>query len=203
METKTRDNPSQSDSTRNSPKHTKKILIIQSASRVFKKALDSLQSEFPEAAFTILTANPNEIRECLDGIANYQILPLPLGKRVSIFSFGIEKRKQLRGHNFDLAVVLYNIEKGWGYANVESLAWSTGANEIRGYFPSGTFKCLHASHILKNTLREQTAIGWVALNILTALFQIVLIGFSMAGEAVYRRLFSKMALRTKPEGSTK
>ncbi|QPJ60429.1 MAG: hypothetical protein G3M70_00405 [Candidatus Nitronauta litoralis] len=202
METKTRDTPDLSNPVRNSKLRPKKILIIQSASRVFKKTLESLRNEFPEATFTILTAHPDEMKDSLVGSADYQILPLPEGKHISIFSYGIGKRKYLHEQNFDLAAVLYNIEKGWGYANVESLAWSTGAKEIRGYFPAGTFKHLTLSQIFKNRLREQTAIGWVALNILTAFIQLVIVGFSMAGEAGYRRIFAKRSSSTKPKGSS-
>ena len=109
-------------------------------------------------------------------------------------------RKQLREQNFDLAVVLYNIEKGWGYANVESLAWSTGAGEQRGYFPNGSFKHLTLGNLLKNTIREQTALGWVALNIITAVFQLIIFGSAMAGEALYRRVFSKTPLKPRTNG---
>lgn len=203
MEAKTRDTANPSDSARNSARGGKKILVIQSASRVFKKTLESLQSEFPGSTYTILTAHPNEVKESLNENTDFQTLPLPLGKRISCFSYGNEKRKQLREQNFDLAVVLYNIEKGWGYANVEMLARSTGAREIRGYFPSGGFKQLSSTQILKNIIREQTAIGWVILNILTALAQIVMVGILMTGEAVYRRVFSQWSFSAKPKGNKK
>ncbi len=201
MKTKIRDTASHSNPTFISSERPKKILIIQSASRVFNKALSSLKEEFPNASFTTLTANPDGVKKDLSGNAVHQILKLPKGKRISIFSYGFEKRKQLRQQNFDIAVVLYNIEKGWGYANVESLAWSTGAGEQRGYFPNGSFKHLTFGNLLKNSIREQTALGWVALNIITAVFQLIIFGSAMAGEALYRRVNSKTPFKPRTDGS--
>ncbi len=163
------------------------ILIIQSASRVLKKTLASLKQEFPEASFSILTAQPGSTL-ALSGDPTIRVLPLPADRRISLFSYGIKKRQQLRQQNFDLAIVLYNTQNGRGYANVESLAWSTGAKELRGYFPDGSYSPLSKSGILKNSLSEKTAVGWVALNIITAVLLLAVTGIYMAGEAVYRRL---------------
>ncbi len=190
METKTQSTTSPATPDEQKGACPKNILVIKSASRVFNKVLDLLRAEFPKASFTILTANP-EAMQNLKAFRVHHILPLSAGRRISLFSYGIKKRKHLRQQNFDLAVVLYNIEKGWGYANVESLAWSSGANELRGYFPNGSFKPLTAGAILKNTLREQTALGWVALNIVTAVLQLIVFGVGMAGEALLRRILSK------------
>ena len=89
---------------------------------------------------------------------------------------------------FDLVAVLYNIEGGWGYSNVECLAWSTHANKIRGYFPDGTYRDLSAGAIVKHYLKERTALGWVILNIVTAVFQMILFGLAMTAESLWRRV---------------
>lgn len=187
MTSQTADKIKSPTSTSKTDQPSQRILVIQSASRVFKKALASLKQEFPEASFSILTAQPGSALT-LSADPAIRVLPLPADRRISMFSYGIKKRQQLRQQKFDLTVVLYNIENGRGYANVESLAWSTGAKELRGYFPDGSYKSLSTSGILKNALSEQTAIGWVALNTITAVFMLMVTGVCMAGEAAYRRL---------------
>ncbi|MCA9483290.1 MAG: hypothetical protein KC553_06115 [Nitrospina sp.] len=172
-----------------------RILVIRSASRTYPKALAALRQEFPNARFTILTENPGALKE---GEEIETLIPLPPGRRISWFSFGPAKRLDLRRRKFDLAAVLYNTAQGRGYANVESLAWSSGAKAVRGYFPDGGFRCLSGGAVFRNTVTEQTALGWVALNLVMTSILLLVFTVLMAGEAVIRLFQRKPSPRRQP-----
>jgi len=173
-------------SSRVSSNATPRILLIRSASRVLPRTLKALRREFPEASLTVLA--PPSVRASLlaePGVDT--VLPLPEDRRISLGSYGWKARRALRRHRFDLAVVLYNVDHGWGYANVETLAISCGAREVRGYFPDGTFCRLDGRQVLRHALRERAAIGWVILNVLAAAAQLAVFGAAMLAEAGWRR----------------
>lgn len=175
----------------------KNILIIRSASRTFPKALAALKQEFPNARFTVLTENPETLKGSVD---IESVLALPPGKRISWFSFGPGKRAELARQQFDLAVVLYNVPEGRGYANVETLAWCSGAREIRGYFPDGGFRPLPGAAIFRNFAKEQTAFGWVVINFIMTVALLLVFTVIMAGEALLR-LFKKPITRHRPDST--
>lgn len=172
--------------TRVSSGATPRILLIRSASRVLPKTVQALRREFPEASFTVLA--PPSLHASLRAEAGVdRVLPLAENRRISFWSYGWKARRALRRHRFDLAVVLYNVDHGWGYANVEMLALSCGAREVRGYFPDGTFCRLGGRQVLRHALRERAAFGWVILNGLAAAVQLIVFGAAMGVEAAWRR----------------
>lgn len=164
-----------------------RILLIASASRPFTRTLANLKKEFPEALVTVL-APPNLLQGLRQDPRIEALLALPAGRRVSWFSFGPLKRQDLRRRKFDMAVCLYNTEHGLGYANINFLAWCTGASTIRGYFPDGSFHRMTLSKIIRRYAKERLAWGWVGLNLAAALVQLTVFGLAMILEAACRRL---------------
>ena len=163
-----------------------RVLIIRSASRTFSRALESLKQEFPDGSLTVL-ASPEAVPALRQEPRVQAVWPLVRSGRMGPGSVDRKTRRRARRLGFDVVAVLYNRDEGRGYGNVERLAWSLGAREIRGYFPDGSFRRLTGRDILGHSLREGTTFGWVALNVLAAGFQLVLFGLAMGWVALKQR----------------
>ena len=168
---------------------THNILIIRSATRVFNPTLQSLKKEFPNSKITVLA--PESVRESLEQDSMIdEVLPLKTGGRMSVFSYGLSRLRELRERNFDLAVALYNIEQGRGYSNIDMLAAASGARQVRGYNSKGTYVDLSGVGIFKKFLRERMSGAWVVINCLATVVLFFTITLGLVAEWCYRKLFA-------------
>ncbi len=119
--------------------HQKKILVIRSATRILTQTLVSLREEFPGCHITVLVMQSAKESMEQDSLAD-EVLVVPNQRRISVSSYGKNNIRQLQEKKFDLAIVLYNIDHGLGYSNVDLLACSIKAKSVRGYNSKGTFK---------------------------------------------------------------
>ena len=117
----------------------KKILVIRSATRILNKTLVLLREEFPGCHITVLVAQSAKESMEKDSLAD-EVLTIPDHRRISVSSYGKNNIRQLQEKKFDLAIALYNIDHGLGYSNVDLLACSIKAKNVRGYNSNGTFK---------------------------------------------------------------
>ena len=167
---------------------TERILIIRSATRVFNKTLEALKSEFPESQIAVLTPEINQENLEADPLVD-EVKVFPANKRMGILSCGGKMIRELRSRQFDLAVSLYNVERGIGYSNIDLLAWVVKPKAIRGYNSKGTFVSLTGYAILEKMIQEKTSGLWIIANFVAtvALFSFITMG--IMGEWLFRKLF--------------
>ena len=164
------------------------ILVIRSATRILNQTLLSLKEEFPDCKITILA--PQSAREAVehDPLVD-EVLTIPNQRRMSIANYGRENISRLQGRKFDLAVSLYNIDHGLGYANIDRLACASNAKEVRGYNPKGAFVKLDSAKARRKSVMEKTTFFWLAINYATTALLCFIITLAMIGEWGVRKLF--------------
>nr|NIQ01150.1 hypothetical protein [Nitrospinaceae bacterium]NIR55179.1 hypothetical protein [Nitrospinaceae bacterium]NIS85603.1 hypothetical protein [Nitrospinaceae bacterium]NIT82449.1 hypothetical protein [Nitrospinaceae bacterium]NIU44662.1 hypothetical protein [Nitrospinaceae bacterium] len=159
------------------PPPVRNILVIRSATRILNATLESLKREFPEARISVLAQEPAQ-----DSTARIpavdEVISTGNSRRMGIFNLGSASLTALRQRRFDLAVALYNVDHGLGYANIDRLAWAVRPRFIRGYNPKGKYVSLTGASIWKKSLLEKTTLVWVALNGLatSVLFLMITLG---------------------------
>lgn len=184
--------------------NAKKILIIRSAARVFNPVLESLKREFPESKIAVLAPEPAAEFLLQDPRVD-EVLPLKARGRMSAFSYGVGNIQRLRDREFDLAISLYNIERGTGYSNIDLLAWLSGAREVRGYNCKGSFVDLAGSGILAKYFREKMSAVWVGINCLVTAVLFFLITLGLVFEWCFRKVSQRNndpAARVAPKRKT-
>mgnify|MGYP003958884543 CR=1 FL=1 len=131
------------------------ILVIRSATRILNQTLISLREEFPDCKITVLV--PQSVQEAVaqDPLVD-EVLTIPDQRRMGVSSYGKKNIVRLQEKKFDIAVSLYNIDHGLGYANIDRLAFATKAKEVRGYNPKGTFVKLDSSKVTRKSIQEKT-----------------------------------------------
>jgi hypothetical protein len=164
------------------------ILVIRSATRILNQTLLSLRGEFPDCRITVLA--PQSAREALaqDPLVD-EVLTIPDQRRMSIYSYGRENVFRLQEKKFDLAVSLYNIDHGLGYANIDRLACVAKAKEVRGYNPKGTFAKLDSAKAMRKSIIEKTTFFWLGINYATTAILCLIITLALIGEWGVRKLF--------------
>ncbi|MEC7641857.1 MAG: hypothetical protein VYC17_06850 [Nitrospinota bacterium] len=166
------------------------ILVIRSAARVFNPTLASLKEEFPGSKVAVLAHESVAPMLSQDPMVD-EVLPLKSQERISAFKYGPENIRSLRTRKFDIAVSLYNIERGLGYSNIDFLAWMSGAEQLRGYNCKGGFVILTRNSIIKTYFREKMSTVWVVLNFLATIILFFLIALGMIFEWGFRKLFKQ------------
>jgi len=164
------------------------ILVIRSATRILNQTLLSLREEFPDCRITILVPESAQQAVAQDPLVD-EVLTIPDQRRMSVSSYGRENIARLRGKKFDLAVSLYNIDHGLGYANIDRLACASKAKEVRGYNSKGTFVKLDSAAVRRKSLAEKTTFVWLAANYLATTLLFVIITLALIGEWGIRKLF--------------
>ena len=171
-------------------KESKRILIIRSATRVFNPTLEALKIEFPDAHITVLAPESNSAFLEKDPKVN-TVISLPVKNRMGIFWCGRNLINKLRSQKFNLAVVLYNVEIGVGYSNIDLLAWFIKPDEIRGYNSKGTYSTISGKSILKKIASEKTSSIWVVINIVATMILFICITAGILAEAFFRKFFQQ------------
>ena len=171
------------------------ILVIRSATRILNQTLLSLREEFPDCKITVLV--PQSAREAVaqDPLVD-EVLTIPDQRRMGVSSYGKENIVRLREKKFDLAVSLYNIDHGLGYANIDRLACAAKAKEVRGYNPKGTFVKFDSAKAMRKSIMEKTTFFWLAINYATTALLCFIITLALIGEWGVRKLFGVFS--TKP-----
>ena len=164
------------------------ILVIRSATRILNQTLLSLKEEFPDCKITILA--PQSARDAVeqDPLVD-EVLTIPDQRRMSIANYGRENISRLQEKKFDLAVSLYNIDHGLGYANIDRLACASKAKEVRGYNPKGTFVKLDSAKARRKSIMEKTTFFWLGVNYVATAFLCLIITLALIGEWGVRKLF--------------
>ena len=164
------------------------ILVIRSATRILNQTLLSLREEFPNCKITVLA--PYSAREAVeqDPLVD-EVLTIPDQRRMSISSYGKENITRLQEKKFDLAVSLYNIDHGLGYANIDRLACAAKAKEVRGYNSKGTFVKLDSAKARRKSFMEKTTFFWLAINYVATAILCLIITLALIGEWGVRKLF--------------
>ena len=178
------------------------ILVIRSATRILNQTLLSLREEFPDSRITVLA--PQSAREAVaqDPLVD-EVLTLPDQRRMSVSSYGKPNIARLQEKKLDLAVSLYNIDHGLGYANIDRLAFATKAKEVRGYNPKGTFVKLDSAKVTRKSIQEKTTFFWLGINYVATAFLFLIITFALIGEWGVRKLLGKKIVSPKPYQSPK
>tara|TARA_B100000686_G_C16786008_1_gene975294 strand:- start:1819 stop:2406 length:588 start_codon:yes stop_codon:yes gene_type:complete len=171
----------------------KRILVIRSAARVFGQTLELLKSEFPESHIVVLASELNCKGLEADPLVD-EVKSLPPKGRISIFSCKRKVIRDLRSRKFDLAVPLYNVERGIGYSNIDLLAWSVNPKEIRGYNCKGAYVGLTGKAIFEKMVLEKTSIIWVIANFMATVVLFAFITFGVAIEWAFRKMFQSNQL---------
>ena len=117
---------------------------------------------------------------------------------MGVSSYGKENIVRLQEKKFDLAVSLYNIDHGLGYANIDRLACAAKAKEVRGYNPKGTFVKFDSAKVMRKSIMEKTTFFWLAINYATTALLCFIITLALIGEWGVRKLFGKKAFSPKP-----
>jgi hypothetical protein len=171
------------------------ILVIRSATRILNQTLLSLREEFPDCKITVLVPQSAQEAVAQDPLVN-EVLTIPDQRRMSVSSYGKKNIVRLREKKFDLAVSLYNIDHGLGYANIDRLACTAKAKEVRGYSPKGTFVKFDSAKAMRKSIMEKTTFFWLAINYATTALLCFIITLALIGEWGVRKLFG--AFSPKP-----
>ena len=164
------------------------ILVIRSATRILNQTLLSLREEFPDCKITVLVPQSAQEVVAQDSLVD-EVLTIPDQRRMSVSSYGKENIVRLREKRFDLAVSLYNIDHGLGYANIDRLACAAKAKEVRGYNPKGTFVKFDSAKAMRKSIMEKTTFFWLAINYATTALLCFIITLALIGEWGVRKLF--------------
>jgi hypothetical protein len=164
------------------------ILVIRSATRILNKTLLSLREEFPDCKVTVLVPKAAQEAVAQDPLVD-EILTIPDQRRMGVSSYGRENIARLREKKFDLAVSLYNIDHGLGYANIDRLACAAKAKEVRGYNPKGNFVKLDSAKVMRKSIMEKTTFFWLAINYIATVLLCFIITLALIGEWGVRKLF--------------
>ena len=168
----------------------KKILVIRSATRIFNKTLALLREEFPGCYITVLA--PQSAKESMEQDSKIdEVLTIADQRRMTVSNYGKENLRRLQKKKFDLAIVLYNIEHGLGYSNIDLLACAIKAQSVRGYNSKGSFKNVTLSTAKKKFFLEKTSIFWLMANYTTTIFLFAIITIALIGEWFIRLPFRK------------
>ena len=178
------------------------ILVIRSATRILNQTLLSLREEFPDCRITVLAPQSAQEAVAKDPLVD-EVLTLPDQRRMSVSSYGKSNIARLQEKKFDLAVSLYNIDHGLGYANIDRLAFATKAKEVRGYNPKGTFVKIDSSKVTRKSIQEKTTFFWLGINYVATAFLFLIITFALIGEWCVRKLLGKKVVSPKPYQSPK
>ena len=171
-------------------KQPKKILVIRSATRILDQTLASLQEEFSGCHITVLV--PQSVKESMEKDEKVnEVLAIPDQRRMTVSSYGMDKIRELREMNFDLAVSLYNIDHGLGYSNIDLLALESKAKSVRGYNSRGTFAEVTRSTATKKAFMEKTTMFWVGINYFATSILFIIITLALIGEWLMRLPFKK------------
>ena len=166
----------------------KRILVIRSAARVFSQTLELLKFEFPDSHIIVLASELNSKSLEADPLVD-EVKSFPANRRMSVFSCKREIIRDLRSREFDLAVSLYNVERGVGYSNIDLLAWSANPKEIRGYNCKRTYVILKGKDIFEKMVLEKTSIIWMIANFMATIILFAFITVGVALEWVFRKMF--------------
>ena len=171
------------------------ILVIRSATRILNQTLLSLREEFPDCKITVLVPQSAQEAVAQDPLVD-EVLTIPDQRRMGVSSYGMENIVRLREKKFDIAVSLYNIDHGLGYANIDRLACAAKAKEVRGYNPKGTFVKFDSAKAMRKSIMEKTTFFWLAINYATTALLCFIITLALIGEWGVRKLFG--AFSPKP-----
>ena len=171
------------------------ILVIRSATRILNQTLLSLREEFPDCKITVLVPQSAQEAVTKDPLVD-EVLTIPDQRRMCVSSYGKENIVRLREKKFDLAVSLYNIDHGLGYANIDRLACAAKAKEVRGYNPKGTFVKFDSAKVMRKSIMEKTTFFWLAINYATTVLLFFIITMVLIGEWGVRKLIG--AFSPKP-----
>jgi hypothetical protein len=164
------------------------ILVIRSATRILNQTLLSLRKEFPDCKVTVLVPQSAQEAVAQDPLVD-EILTIPDQRRMGVSSYGRENIARLREKKFDIAVSLYNIDHGLGYANIDRLACAAKAKEVRGYNPKGVYVKLDSAKAMRKSIMEKTTFFWLAINYVTTALLCFIITMALIGEWGARKLF--------------
>ena len=164
------------------------ILVIRSATRILNQTLLSLREEFPDCKITVLVPQSAQEAVAQDPLVD-EVLTIPDQRRMGVSSYGKKNIVRLREKKFDIAVSLYNIDHGLGYANIDRLACAVKAKEVRGYNPKGTFVKFDSAKAMRKSIMEKTTFFWLAINYATTALLCFIITLALIGEWVVRKLF--------------
>jgi hypothetical protein len=178
------------------------ILVIRSATRILNQTLLSLREEFPDCRITVLAPQSAEEAVAQDPLVD-EVLTIPDQRRMSISSYGKSNIVRLQEKKFDLAVSLYNIDHGLGYANIDRLACATKAKKVRGYNPKGTFVKLDSAKVTSKSIQEKTTFFWLGINYAATVVMFLIITFALIGEWCVRKLLGKKVIFPKSYQSSK
>ena len=120
-----------------------------------------------------------------------EVLTIADHRRMSVSNYGQENLRRLQEKKFDLAIVLYNIEHGLGYSNIDLLACAIKAKNVRGYNSKGFFKNVTLATAKKKFFLEKTTYFWVAVNYVTTMILFLIITIALIGEWFVRLPFRK------------
>ena len=164
------------------------ILVIRSATRILNQTLLSLREEFSDCKITVLVPQSAQEAVAQDPLVD-EVLTIPDQLRMGVSSYGKKNIVRLREKKFDIAVSLYNIDHGLGYANIDRLACAAKAKEVRGYNPKGTFVKFDSAKVMRKSIMEKTTFFWLAINYATTVLLCFIITLALIGEWGVRKLF--------------
>lgn len=175
-----------------------KILVIRSATRILDQTLRSLKEEFPGCHISVLAPESAQEATQQDPLID-EVLTITDQRRMSVASYGRENIALLRQRKFDLAVALYNIDHGLGYANIDLLACASRAKETRGYNSKGTFVKLDSKKATRKAIIEKTTFFWLGINYAATTLMFFIITLALIGEWGIRKLFGKKSPSVSPK----
>ena len=171
------------------------ILVIRSATRILNQTLLSLREEFSDCKITVLVPQSAQEAVAQDPLVD-EVLTIPDQRRMGVSSYGKKNIVRLQEKKFDIAVSLYNIDHGLGYANIDRLACAAKAKEVRGYNPKGTFVKFDSAKAMRKSIMEKTTFFWLAINYVTTVLLCFIITLALICEWGVRKLFG--AFSPKP-----
>lgn len=136
----------------------KNICVIRSSSMLFPHVVDELKDVFPQARiFAIITEGVDVINQVDNIFALKGSGGFKWGKIKSVKNFFSDK-------NIDLAVVMYNTEKGIRYLNIDAFAFASGARTVVSVNIKKKTAEITKRDFQKKYVQRLINILWVCLN---------------------------------------
>ena len=150
------------------------IFIIRSSTRLFPLVVNELKKAFPKARISCLTnQKAREGRSPLQYDVDHVIeSPHANGFRWRDIFF---VRRILKPYSFDLAVVLYNSEKGLSYLNVDSFACAAKPACIASININKRESPLTTRIFIYKICHRIIDFLWLLMNIIFTLFVLIII----------------------------
>ncbi|MBU1862745.1 MAG: hypothetical protein KKH94_03650 [Candidatus Omnitrophica bacterium] len=152
------------------------ILVIRSSTHLFSMVIHELRKTFPSARMSCLVTKDTVLSE--EGVSLEQVFETPHPGAFRWRDIATMK-KTLSSPSFDLAVVLYNSEKGYGYLNIDAYAGAARPHIILSVDSKKRIHCMSQGTFIFKCCHRTIDFLWSMLNTVVTVIVFIIIFLGM------------------------